>query len=191
MGPVVGSRTDTVMNPGTDSLTNTDMDLPIIVRTREKLVLYVAWSVIADTDSRIIEVDGAIKHIPGITEKDTSKGAEPKGLMRKMKEAELMLLGAIHPNDYVVDSMVVPKNSIVIIEDLKRMRCGIATSNHEIVSDNYVIENVAEIECPTYKELAEMAIHLKALGYRLNAFTYKYDLTIIALLKKYNLIQLE
>jgi len=54
-----------------------------------------------------------------------------------------------------------------------------------------VIENVSEIPCPTYKELAEMAIHLKALGYRLNAFTYKYDLMVITLLKKHGLIQLE
>jgi len=37
----------------------------------------------------------------------------------------------------------------------------------------------------------ETAIHLKALNYRLNAFTYKYDLMVITLLKKHGLIQLE
>jgi hypothetical protein len=78
----------------------------------------------------------------------------------------------------------------MIVEDTKRMRCGVVTENHAIISDNYVIENVVEIDCPLTKELMETAIHLKALNYRLNAFTYKYDLMVITLLKKHGLIQL-
>jgi hypothetical protein len=90
----------------------------------------------------------------------------------------------------VVDVVFAPENSIVIIDGEKHTRCGVVSKNHAIVSNNYVIENVAEIDCPTYKELAEMAIHLEALGYRLNSFTYKYDLMVLTILKKNNLIQL-
>ena len=162
-------------------------DLPIKIRTREKLTVYTAWSVIADTDSRLIEVDGAIKHIPEDTDNDTGKDT----LIERMREAELVLLGAIQPKDYVVDVVFAPENSLVIIDGEKYTKCGVVSENHAIVNTNYVIENVAEIDCPTYKELAEMAIHLKALDYRLNSFTYKYDLMVITLLKKHGLIQLE
>ena len=162
------------------------MDIPIKVRTKEKLVIYVAWEVVADTDSRLIEVNGTIKHVP----EDTDNDSVPKGLMRKIKEAELVLLGAIQPSGYVTDVVFAPQNSIVIIEDTKRMRCGVVSENHAIVNTNYVIENVAEIECPTYKELAESILELKTLNYRLNSFTYKYDVMVITLLKKHGLIQL-
>ena len=169
-----------------DSGMDGNMDLPIKIRTKEKLTIYVVWEVVADTDSRLIEVDGVIKHVPEDTDNDTV----PKGLIGKMKEAELVLLGGIQPKDYVVDVVFAPRDSITIVEDTKRIRCGVVTENHVIVSDNYVIENVAEIDCPTYKELAEMAIHLKTLDYRLNSFTYKYDLVILTILMKNNLIQL-
>jgi len=168
------------------SPTEVEKDIPIEIRTREKLTVYIAWSVIADTDSRIIEVNGAIKHIPEDTDNDTV----PKGLIGKMREAELVLLGAVQPKDYVLDAVFAPRNSIVVIDGEKHTKCGVVSENNYVVSDNYVIENVAEIDCPTYKELAEMAIHLKALNYRLNAFTYKYDLIVLTILLKNNLVQL-
>jgi len=174
------------MNPPTEEEMDGNIDIPIEVRTKEKLTIYVAWEVSVDTDAKLIEVSGAIRHIPEETDNDTV----PKGLMRRIKEAELVLLGAIQPSDYVLDAIVVPENSIVIIEDTKRMRCGVVSENNYVVSDNYVIENVAEIPCPLTKELMETAIHLKALGYRLNAFTYKYDLIVLTILLKNNLIQL-
>jgi hypothetical protein len=170
------------MAGSTDSLT----DIPVKIRTREKLVIYVVWEVVADTDSRIIEVNGAVKHVPDYEHENVGRNT----IMSKMRETELVLLGAIQPRDYVLDAVFAPRNSIVVIEDTKRIRCGVVTENHAIVSNNYIIENVAEIDCPTHKELAEMAIHLKAMGYRLNAFTYKYDLMVITLLKKHGLIQL-
>jgi phosphoglycolate phosphatase-like HAD superfamily hydrolase len=108
-----------------------------------------------------------------------------------MREAELVLLGAVQPKDYVLDAIVVPKNSIVIIDGEKHVKCGVVSENNYVVSNDYMIENVSETPCPTYKELAEMAIHLKALDYRLNSFTYKYDLMVVTLLKKHGLIQLE
>ena len=165
---------------------DTGMDIPIKIRTREKLVIYTAWEVTVDTDSKLVVVNGAIKHIPESTNNDASKDT----LIGKMRETQLMLIGYMQPRDYVVDAIVVPKNSIIIIEDMKHTRCGIASENHAIINTNYVIENVAEIECPTYKELAETTIHLKALGYRLNAFTFKYDVVVLTILKKNNLIQL-
>jgi len=165
---------------------DTGMDIPIKIRTREKLVMYIAWEVTMDTDAKLIEVSGAIKHVP----EDTDNDVAPKGLMRRMRETQLMLIGYMEPRDYVLDAIVVPKNSVVIIEDAKRMRCGVVSGNNYVVSNNYVIENVAEIECPTYKELAEMVSHLKALDYRLNSFTYKYDLVVLTILLKNNLIQL-
>jgi hypothetical protein len=91
----------------------------------------------------------------------------------------------------VVDAVFAPENSVIVVESMKRMRCGVVSENHAIVNTNYVIENVKEIDCPLTKELMETAIHLKALGYRLNAFMYKYDLMVITLLKKHGLIQLE
>ena len=163
------------------------MDIPIKVRTKEKLVIYVAWEVVADTDTRMLEVSGVMKKIPEDTDNDT----QPKGLMRRMREAELVLLGAIQPKDYILDAIVVPKNSIVIIEGMKHTKCGVVSEGNYVVSDNYVIENVAEIPCPLTKELMETAIHLKALNYRLNSFTYKYDLMVLTILLKNNLIQLE
>ena len=169
-----------------DSPTEMEKDLPIEIRTREKLVIYVVWEVTVDTDTKLVEVNGAIKHIPDYEYEDT----EPKGLMRKMKEAELVLLGAVKPKDYVLDAVFAPKNSIVIIDGEKYTKCGVVSENHAIVSDNYIIENVSEIPCPLTKELMETAIHLKALNYRLNAFTYKYDLMVVTLLKKHGLIQL-
>jgi len=169
------------------SPTEVEKDIPIEIRTREKLTVYIAWSVIADTDSRIIEVNGAIKHIPEDTDNDTV----PKGLIGKMREAELVLLGAVQPKDYVLDAVFAPRNSIVVIDGEKYTRCGVVSENHAIASDNYIIENVSEIPCPLTKELMETAIHLKALNYRLNAFTYKYDLMILTILMKNNLIQLE
>jgi len=168
------------------SPTEVEKDIPIEIRTREKLTVYIAWSVIADTDSRIIEVNGAIKHIPEDTDNDTV----PKGLIGRMREAELVLLGAVQPKDYVLDAVFAPRNSIVVIDGEKHTKCGVVSENNYVVSDNYVIENVTEIDCPTYKELAEMAIHLKALNYRLNAFTYKYDLIVLTILLKNNLVQL-
>jgi len=165
-----------------DSLT----DIPIKIRTKEKLTIYVVWEVVADTDTRIIEVNGAIKHVPEDTDNDTV----PKGLIGRMREAELVLLGAVQPKDYVLDAVFAPRNSIVVIDGEKHTKCGVVSENNYVVSDNYVIENVAEIDCPTYKELAEMAIHLKALNYRLNAFTYKYDLIVLTILLKNNLVQL-
>jgi len=173
------------------SPTEVEKDIPIKIRTKEKLTIYVVWEVVADTDTRIIEVNGAIKHVPEDTDNDTDKDTVKDTVIGRMREAELVLLGAVQPKDYVLDVVFAPKNSIMIIEDTKRTRCGVVTENHAIISDNYVIENVAEIGCPTYKELAEMAIHLKALDYRLNSFTYKYDLMVITLLKKHGLIQLE
>ena len=165
---------------------DTGMDLPVKIRTREKLTIYIAWSVVIDTDSKLIEVNGAMKHIP----EDTDSDAQPRGLMRKIKETELVLLGYMQPKDYVNDVIFAPKNSIIIIEDTKRMRCGVVSENYAIVNTNYVIENVAEIECPLTKELMETVIHLKALGYRLNSFTYKYDLMVLTILLKNNLVQL-
>jgi hypothetical protein len=168
------------------SPTEMEKDLPVEIRTREKLTVYVVWEVTVDTDTRIVEVNGAIKHVPDYEHEDT----EPKGLMRRIREAELVLLGAVQPKDYVLDAIVVPINSIVIIDGEKHTKCGVVSENHAIASDNYIIENAAEIDCPTYKELAEVAIHLKALGYRLNSFTYKYDLMVLTILLKNNLIQL-
>lgn len=168
------------------SPTDMEKDLPIKIRTREKLALYVVWEVVADTDSKLVEVSGAMKKIPEDTDNDTGKDT----LIERIREAELVLLGAIQPKDYVVDVVFAPENSLVIIDGEKYTKCGVVSENHAIVSNNYVIENVAEIDCPTYKELAEMAIHLKALDYRLNSFTYKYDLMVITLLKKHGLIQL-
>jgi len=149
--------------------------------------VYIVWSVIADTDTRLIEVNGAIKHVPDYEHEDVGKDT----VIGRMKEMQLMLIGYMQPKDYVLDVVFAPKNSVMIVEDTKRTRCGVVTENHAIASENYVVENVAEIGCPTYKELAEMAIHLKALDYRLNSFTYKYDLMVITLLKKHGLIQLE
>jgi len=103
----------------------------------------------------------------------------------------LVLLGAVQPKDYVLDAVFAPRNSIVVIDGEKYTRCGVVSENNYVVSNDYVIENVSETPCPTYKELAEMAIHLKALDYRLNSFTYKYDLMVVTLLKKHGLIQLE
>jgi len=163
------------------------MDIPIKVRTKEKLVIYVAWEVVADTDTRMLEVSGVMKKIPEDTDNDT----QPKGLMRRMREAELVLLGAIQPKDYILDAIVVPKNSIVIIEGMKHTKCGVVSEGNYVVGGNYTIENVAEIPCPLTKELMETAIHLKALNYRLNSFTYKYDLMVLTILLKNNLIQLE
>ena len=171
------------MDSGMDSLT----DIPIKIRTKEKLTVYIVWSVIADTDTRLIEVNGAIKHVPDYEHEDVGKDT----VIGRMKEMQLMLIGYMQPKDYILDVVFAPKNSIMVVEDTKRTRCGVVTENHAIASENYVIENVAEIGCPTYKELAEMAIHLKALDYRLNSFTYKYDLMVITLLKKHGLIQLE
>jgi len=170
------------MDSGMDSLT----DIPIKIRTKEKLTVYIAWSVIADTDSRIIEVGGAVKHVPEDTDNDTDRNT----IIGRMRETELVLLGAMQPKDYVLDVVFAPRNSIVIIDGEKHMKCGVVTENHAIISNNYVVENVSETPCPTYKELAEMAIHLKALNYRLNAFTYKYDLIVLTILLKNNLIQL-
>jgi len=162
-------------------------DLPVKIRTKEKLTIYTVWEVVADTDSRLIEVNGAIKHVPEDTDNDIGNDT----LIGRMREAELLLVGYMQPSDYVTDVLFTPPNSIVIIEDTKRMRCGVVSENNYVVSDNYVIENVAEIPCPLTKELTETAIHLGALGYRLNAFTYKYDLMVITLLNKHGLIQLE
>jgi len=170
-----------------DSPTEMEKDLPIEIRTREKLVIYVVWEVVADTDTRLIEVNGAIKHIPDYEYEDVGKDT----VIGRMRETELVLLGAVQPKDYVLDAVFAPKNSIVVIDGEKHTRCGVVTENHAIISDNYVIENVVEIDCPLTKELMETAIHLKALNYRLNAFTYKYDLMVITLLKKHGLIQLE
>jgi len=169
------------------SPTEVEKDIPIEIRTREKLTIYVVWEVTVDTDTKIVEVNGAIKHIPEDTDNDTV----PKGLIGRMREAELVLLGAVQPKDYVLDVVFAPRNSIVVIDGEKYTRCGVVSENHAIASENYIIENVSETPCPTYKELAEMAIHLKALDYRLNRFTYKYDLMVITLLKKHGLIQLE
>jgi len=169
------------------SPTEVEKDIPIKIRTKEKLTIYVVWEVVADTDTKIVEVNGAIKHVPEDTDNDTV----PKGLIGRMREAELVLLGAVQPKDYVLDAVFAPRNSIVVIDGEKYTRCGVVSENHAIASENYIIENVSEIPCPTYKELAEMAIHLKALDYRLNSFTYKYDLVILTILKKHGLIQLE
>jgi len=169
------------------SPTEVEMDIPVKIRTKEKLTVYIAWSVIADTDTKIVEVNGAIKHVP----EDTGNDTVPKGLIGRMREAELVLLGAVQPKDYVLDVVFAPRNSIVVIDGEKYTRCGVVSENHAIASENYVIENVSEIPCPLTKELMETAIHLKALNYRLNAFTYKYDLMVITLLKKHGLIQLE
>jgi len=168
------------------SPTEMEKDIPIKVRTKEKLVIYVAWEVTVDTDTRMLEVSGAIRRVPEDTDNDTV----PKGLIGRMREMQLMLIGYMQPRDYVLDAIIVPKNSIVIIDGEKHTKCGIVAQNHAIISDNYVIENVAEIECPTYKELAETILDLKALNYRLNSFTYKYDVMVITLLKKHGLIQL-
>ena len=165
---------------------DTGMDLPIKIRTREKLTVYTAWEVSIDTDSKLIEVNGAIRHVPNYENEDVV----PKGLMRKMRETQLMLIGYMQPKDYVVDAIVVPENSIIIIEDMRKIKCGIASENHAIVNANYVIENVAEVECPTYEELIETMQRLETLDYRLNSLTYKYDLMVLAILKKNNLVQL-
>jgi len=169
-----------------DSPTEMEKDMPVKIRTKEKLTVYIAWSVIADTDTRIVEVSGAVKHVPEDTDNDTDRNT----IIGRMRETELVLLGAMQPKDYVLDVVFAPRNSIVIIDGEKHMKCGVVTENHAIISNNYVIENVSETPCPTYKELAEMAIHLKALNYRLNAFTYKYDLIVLTILLKNNLIQL-
>jgi len=179
MGKPMVSPTDMEMDRNTD--------LPIEIRTREKLTVYIAWSVIADTDTRLIEVDGAIKHIPDYEHEDVGKDT----VIGRMKEMQLMLVGYMQPKDYVLDAVFAPKNSIVIIDGEKHTKCGVVSENHAIASDNYVIENVVEIDCPTYKELAEMVLDLEALDYRLNSMTYKYDLMVITLLKKHGLIQLE
>jgi len=168
------------------SPTEMEKDLPIEVRTKEKLVIYVAWEVTVDTDTRMLEVSGAIRRVPEDTDNDTV----PKGLIGRMREMQLMLIGYMQPRDYVLDAIVVPKNSIVIIDGEKHTKCGVVSEGNYVVSDNYVIENVAEIPCPLTKELMETAIHLEALGYRLNSFTYKYDLMVITLLKKHGLVQL-
>jgi hypothetical protein len=170
------------MDSGMDSLT----DIPIKIRTKEKLTIYVVWEVTVDTDTKIVEVSGAVKHVPDYEHEDVGKDT----VIGRMREMQLMLIGYMQPKDYVLDAVFAPKNSIMIVEDTKRMRCGVVTENHAIASDNYIIENVAEIDCPTYKELAEMVLDLKALSYRLNAFTYKYDLMVVTLLKKHGLIQL-
>jgi len=170
-----------------DSGMDGNVDLPIEIRTREKLVIYVVWEVVADTDTRIVEVNGAMKHIPDYEHEDAGKDT----VIGRMKEMQLMLIGYMQPKDYVLDAVFAPKNSIVIIDGEKYTKCGVVTENHAIASENYVIENVVEIDCPLTKELMETAIHLKALNYRLNAFTYKYDLMVITLLKKHGLIQLE
>jgi hypothetical protein len=149
------------------------------------------WEVVADTDTRLIEVNGAIKHVPDYEHEDTDKDTDRNTIIGRMKEMQLMLVGYMQPRDYVLDAVFAPKNSIVIIDGEKYTKCGVVTENHAIISDNYVIENVTEIDCPLTKELMETAIHLKALNYRLNAFTYKYDLMVITLLKKHGLIQLE
>jgi hypothetical protein len=169
-----------------DSPTGMDMDIPIKVRTKEKLTVYVVWEVTVDTDTKLVQVSGVIKHVPEDTDNDTVS----KGLMGRMREMQLMLVGYVQPKDYVLDAIVVPKNSIVIIDGEKHTKCGVVSENHAIISDNYVVENVAEIDCPLTKELMETAIHLKALNYRLNSFTYKYDLMVITLLKKHGLIEL-
>ena len=171
---------------GMDSGMDTGKDIPIKIRTKEKLTIYVVWEVVADTDTRIIEVNGAVKHVPEDTDNDTNRNT----IIGRMREAELVLLGAIQPKDYVLDVVFAPKNSIVVIDGEKHTKCGVVSENHAIISDNYIIENVSEIPCPLTKELMETAIHLKALNYRLNAFTYKYDLMVITLLKKHGLIQL-
>jgi hypothetical protein len=175
------------MDSGMDSLT----DIPIKIRTKEKLTIYVVWEVTVDTDTKIVEVNGAMKHVPEDTDNDTDNDTDRNTIIGRMREMQLMLIGYMQPKDYVLDAVFAPKNSIVIIDGEKHTKCGVVSENHAIISDNYVIENVTEIDCPTYKELAEMAIHLKALNYRLNAFTYKYDLMVITLLKKHGLIQLE
>jgi len=169
-----------------DSPTEVEMDIPVKIRTKEKLTIYVVWEVVTDTDTRIIEVNGAIKHIPDYDYENVSKDT----VIGRMREAELVLLGAMQPKDYVIDAVFAPKNSIVVIDGEKHTKCGVVSENNYVVSNDYVIENVAEIDCPTYKELAEMAIHLKALDYRLNSFTYKYDLIVLTILLKNNLIQL-
>ena len=174
--------TEVKMDSGMDSLT----DVPIKIRTKEKLTIYVVWEVTVDTDTKIVEVNGAMKHVP----EDTGNDTVPKGLIGRMREMQLMLVGYMQPKDYVLDVVFAPRNSIVVIDGEKYTRCGVVSENHAIASENYIIENVSEIPCPTYKELAEMAIHLKALDYRLNSFTYKYDLVILTILMKNNLIQL-
>jgi len=162
------------------------MDIPVKIRTKEKLTIYVVWEVVADTDSRLIEVDGVIKHVPEDTDNDTDRNT----VIGRMREIQLMLVGYIQPKDYALDVVFAPKNSITVVEDTKRIRCGVVTEGNYMVSNNYVVENVAEIDCPLTKELMETAMHLKALGYRLNAFTYKYDLIVLTILLKNNLIQL-
>ena len=174
------------MNPPTEEEMDGNIDIPIEVRTKEKLTIYVAWEVVADTDAKLIEVSGAIRHIPDYESEDTV----PKELIGRMREMQLMLIGYIQPSDYVTDVVFAPPNSIVIIDGEKYTKCGVVSENHAIVNTNYVIENVAEIPCPLTKELMETAIHLNALNYRLNAFTYKYDLMILTILLKNNLIQL-
>ena len=173
-----------------DSPTEMEKDIPIEIRTREKLVIYVVWEVTVDTDTRIIEVNGAVKHVPDYEYEDTDNDTDRNTIIGRMRETELVLLGAMQPKDYVIDVVFAPENSIVIIDGEKYTKCGVVTENHAIISNNYVVENVSETPCPTYKELAEMAIHLKALNYRLNAFTYKYDLIVLTILLKNNLIQL-
>jgi hypothetical protein len=163
-----------------------NMDLPVKIRTREKLVIYTAWEVTVDTDTKLVEVSGAIKHVPEDTDNDTDRNT----IIGRMREAELVLLGAMQPRDYVLDAVFAPRNSIVIIDGEKYTKCGVVSENHAIASDNYIIENVMEIDCPTYKELAEMVLDLEALDYRLNSMTYKYDLMILTILRKNNLIQL-
>jgi hypothetical protein len=175
--PMVGN-----MDTGMDGNT----DIPIKVRTKEKLTIYVVWEVTVDTDTKIVEVNGAIKHVPEDTDNDTDRNT----IIGRMREAELVLLGYMQPKDYVIDAVFAPRNSIVIIDGEKYTKCGVVSENHAIASDNYIIENVSEIPCPTYKELAEMVLDLKALNYRLNAFTYKYDLMILTILRKNNLVQL-
>jgi len=170
-----------------NSPTGTEKDLPVKIRTKENLVLYVAWSVTADTDTKLIEVNGAIRHIPSYESEDTV----PKGLMGRMREMQLMLIGYMQPSDYATDVLFTPPNSIVVIDGEKYTKCGVVSENHAIISDNYVIENVAEIPCPLTKELMETTMHLKALDYRLNSLTYKYDLMVLTILLKNNLIQLE
>jgi len=58
------------MDSGMDSLT----DIPIKIRTKEKLTIYVVWEVTVDTDTRMVEMSGAMKHVPEDTDNDTDQG---------------------------------------------------------------------------------------------------------------------
>jgi len=108
------------------SPTEVEKDLPIEIRTREKLTVYIAWSVIADTDSRLIEVDGVIKHVPEDTDNDTDRNT----IIGRMREMQLMLVGYMQPKDYVLDAVFAPRDSIMVVEDTKRIRCGVVSENH-------------------------------------------------------------